>query len=82
MVIAQLPVELRIIHIDRKTGKQFIVKLSSEDNTPLPSYTAAQTRPYNNHSAVGVGKINPTHSIVTYGTNGKWNIGLPMGYHD
>ena len=32
MVIAQLPVELRIINIDRQVGKQFIIKLSSEDN--------------------------------------------------
>ena len=32
------------------------------------------------HSAVGVGKISPTHSIVTYRC--EWNIGLPMGYRD
>ena len=28
----QFPVELRIINIDRQTGKQFIIKLTTEDN--------------------------------------------------
>ena len=47
----QLPVELRIINIHRQTGKQFILKLSSEDNrrrgvtiTFLPSFLPIKQR--------------------------------------
>ena len=78
----QLPVELRIINIDRQTGKQFIIKLSSENNRRR-GVTITFLHGCSNeadHSAVGVGKVIPTHSIVTYRC--EWNIGLPMGYHD
>ncbi len=62
----QLPVELRIINIDRQTGKQFIIKISSEDNRRR-GVTITFLHGCSNeadHSAVGVGKSFPTHACI------------------
>ena len=68
--------------LDRRAGKQFIIKLLSEDNR-IRGMTITFLHCCSNeadHSAVGVGKIIPTHSNVKYRC--EWNTGLLMGYHD